>query len=331
MWWDDFVHQVQWVTCCGATKTTDVVSEQKKKWAEESARAPAEYAPAAHAVFDNQRVAGHVLDEWTKGNVTVSSFGPACAPPGELSAEAEQGWRIGKSPPIAVIEDLGASPCSDSVDAQPSLAHKSDGHLAAWQRSSSQGSHVHPDHASPAPVAHGGVAQETKTEPHNRLQCSAPPPPKGVAEPPGHVVDAPKGLDLTLALDHSDERCASCAPTRHTFSKVIHRNLFTIQAIDFPELCQAHRHPLSASPRSAATATAPPPPPPAAGIKAAAAPNSRAASALWPAAPAVRTYFSRACRVSSTTSPGRAPARCPATPHARPPSCGGKGGDWPCV
>jgi len=148
MWWDDFVHQVQWATCCGANKTTDVVVEQKKKWAVESARAPAEFAPAAQAVFDNQRVAGHVLDQCTKGNVTVSSFGPACAP-----------------------------------------AH-------VW-----------------------------------------PPPPKGVAETLGHVVDAPKGLDLTLALDHSDERRASCAPTRHTLSKVLCRilSLVTTQSPEFPE------------------------------------------------------------------------------------------------
>ena len=166
MWWDDFVHQVQWATCCGANKTTDVVVEQKKKWAVESARAPAEYAPAAQAVFDNQRVAGHVLDEWcTKGNVTVSSF-PAFTPAG---------------------------------------AH--------------EGSHVHPDDASPEKGGKMGEEQETKTKPHPRLQCSAPPPPKGVAEPLGHVVDAPKGLDLTLALGHSDERRASCASTRHTFSK----------------------------------------------------------------------------------------------------------------
>jgi hypothetical protein len=75
---------------------------------------------------------------------------PSPDPPTAISAEAEQGRRIGKSLPIAAIEDLGASPCSDSVDAQPSLARKSDGHLAAWQRSSSQS-------ASPATSA----AQDT--------------------------------------------------------------------------------------------------------------------------------------------------------------------------
>jgi hypothetical protein len=63
---------------------------------------------------------------------------PSPDPPTAMSAEAEQGRRIGKSLPIAAIEDMGASPCSDSVDAQPSLARKSEGHLAAWQCSSSQ-------------------------------------------------------------------------------------------------------------------------------------------------------------------------------------------------
>jgi hypothetical protein len=189
MWWDDFVHQVQWATCCGANKTTDVVVEQKKKWAVESARVPAEYAPAAQAVFDNQRVAGHVLDECTKGNVTVSSFG--------TGRGRESGAQHPHTPACA-----------------PAGAH-----------AGGEGWHVHPDGASPAPVDLGGVAQETKTKPHPRLQCSVPPTPTGVAEPLGHVVDAPKGLDLTLAFDHGDERRASCAPTRHTFSKVLYRNL----------------------------------------------------------------------------------------------------------
>ena len=63
---------------------------------------------------------------------------PSPDPPTAMSAEVEKGRRIGKSLPIAAIEDIGASPCSDSVDAQPSLARKSEGHLAAWQRSSSQ-------------------------------------------------------------------------------------------------------------------------------------------------------------------------------------------------
>jgi len=84
---------------------------------------------------------------------------PSPDPPPPLSAEAEQGRLVGKSLPLTVHEDVGASPCSGSVDAQqPSLARKSDGHQAARRSSALSAASLGAQHDTDKAVATLGDA-----------------------------------------------------------------------------------------------------------------------------------------------------------------------------
>jgi len=114
MWWDDLVQGFQTAACCGANRNTDVVADQKKKWAEESGLVPMDAAPVhAQAVYASRRVAS--IDEWAEGNITVSSFGLASRANGGGGGEggrpAQQPGEIGHQPdPVAQVAPAKARP-----------------------------------------------------------------------------------------------------------------------------------------------------------------------------------------------------------------------------